>query len=83
MQDSPEFLSFCHAYRIKPIDVKALRIMWNKIKKTMEWEDEKISLWMESENPLLGGLTPVHLISINRIHKLAKFVTICVEENQA
>jgi hypothetical protein len=42
---------------------------------------EKKRLWMRTENPHLGGITPNFMIEIGREEKLLKFIETSKEEN--
>ncbi len=56
-------------------DVKAaLRVFFNG-------DEAKVQAWMRAENPLLGGLTPIYLISVGRGHKVLSFIKTAREEN--
>ena len=41
----------------------------------------KVASWLASENPMLGGITPIDMIVQGRTAKLAKFVRHQLEEN--
>ena len=43
---------------------------------------KKASLWFEIENPLLGGVSPTHMIDMGREDKLYKIITQALEENK-
>ena len=44
--------------------------------------DKKAELWMNSENPLLGGVTPEFMIKVGKSDRLLKFVKTCLDENR-
>ncbi len=75
------FILFCFNHGIRSIDRKALEPSVIAIKNHMQWDIEKTLTWLETENPLLGGVTPVYMIKIGRIHKLIKFIKSLIEEN--
>lgn len=41
----------------------------------------KTEIWFTTENPLLGNLTPLHMIQIGRQDKLIKFIQSQLESN--
>jgi len=43
---------------------------------------KKASLWFETENPLLGGVSPSYMIDVGREAKLYKIITQQLEENK-
>jgi hypothetical protein len=55
--------------------------LFARVKALMKWDDAKADLWFNTENPLLGGCTPDHLIQIGRAHKLEQFIKAAEEEN--
>lgn len=44
-------------------------------------DPQKTLTWMNSENPLLGGLSPIEMILIGRTEKLKKFIKNQLEGN--
>lgn len=76
-----KFQEFCSSHEFKPIDCKAMRFICDRITKSMAWDEGKTVTWFETENPLLGGVSPVYMVKIGRIHKLVKFVDSCLSEN--
>lgn len=54
--------------------------MFQKVQRFMEWDDEKTLQWFTTDNPLLGGCTPMHLLKMGRAHKLEQFIDGCIEE---
>jgi hypothetical protein len=53
-----------------------------RIKKLMNWDDAKASLWMMTENPMLGGVTPNYFFLVGRGHKVVNFIKAAEEENK-
>lgn len=53
-----------------------LGILWDFFQDT-----NKVKLWLETDNPMLGGVSPNHMIAIGRAEKLAKFVELACLEN--
>jgi hypothetical protein len=43
---------------------------------------KKVDLWMRMDNPLLGNVSPMHMILIGRGHKLLNFMKTMLEENE-
>lgn len=43
---------------------------------------EKVALWMNTKNPLLGNVTPAYFFFRDRGHKVYKFVYSSLEENK-
>lgn len=54
--------------------------MFQKVQKWMGWDEEKTLLWFNTDNPLLGGTTPMHQLKMGRAHKVEKFIDGCIEE---
>ena len=48
---------------------------------TILGDNTKARLWMITENPMLGGVTPVSMIAHGRSERLEKFITECEEIN--
>lgn len=46
----------------------------NLIKYATKWESSKVSFWMATENPLLGGVSPDFLFAMGRGHKVIEFI---------
>ena len=44
-------------------------------------EPHKYSLWLETPNDMLGGISPLHMIYIGRQQKLINFIQTSVVEN--
>jgi hypothetical protein len=44
---------------------------------------DEVKLWFETENPLLGNLTPLQMVKYGRVDKLLKFIKGCREESQS
>lgn len=42
----------------------------------------KTELWMRTDNPLLGGISPEFMVRIGRSGKLLKIVKQCLDENK-
>lgn len=42
----------------------------------------KTRVWMETENPGLGGVTPIDMIAMGRYQKLMDFIENCLEGNR-
>lgn len=43
---------------------------------------EKMVVWMQTKNPLLGDYTPFEIIAAGRSEKLLKFIQAQLEENK-
>ena len=52
-----------------------------KIMKHTKWDIIKATIWMDSENPFLGGVSPINMILRGRAHKVEKFVDGCISES--
>ena len=37
-------------------------------------DDMKVSYWMNTKNPLLGNVSPMHMIIIGRAERLKRFI---------
>lgn len=46
-------------------------------------DDVKTKLWIQTPNPMLGGITPRDMIRLGRYPKLLKFVTQAMEDEAA
>jgi hypothetical protein len=46
-------------------------------------DEQKVSLWFEIANPMLGNISPSNLIRIGRQNRLLNFVLVAREENAA
>lgn len=44
--------------------------------------EEKAFVWFDTENPLLGNITPIEMINIGRIKRLRKFIETSLRENK-
>jgi hypothetical protein len=76
-----KFQEFCSGHNLTPIECKGMKYVFERISKSMSWDEDKTILWLDTENPLLGGATPIRLAESGRIHKLVKFVESCLEDN--
>jgi len=63
-------------------DVAMHRECIERIKKLMNWDDAKASLWMMTENPNLGGVTPNYFFLVGRGHKVLAFIEAAEMENK-
>lgn len=52
---------------------------WNKVLRFFHGSEEKTKIWFETENPLLGNISPNKLIILGRVHKLQQFINSCVD----
>lgn len=43
---------------------------------------DKFNRWLQTENPLLGGITPNAMLLAGRGEKLSKFILQCLSENK-
>lgn len=43
-------------------------------------DDDKVAMWMTSENPFLGESKPINLFWRERGHKVKAFIASCIEE---
>jgi hypothetical protein len=43
---------------------------------------KKAEIWMQSKNPLLGGITPEFMVECGRSERLLRFVRDRIEENK-
>ena len=53
--------------------VKAVNMFFN--------DEKKADLWMWTKNPLLGNVTPVHMLQLGRFDKLIQFIYDRTSEN--
>ncbi len=44
-------------------------------------DKEKLALWFETDNVLLGGVSPNDIITVGRVEKLEKFINSSLDEN--
>lgn len=44
---------------------------------------DKATLWMETENPMLGDVSPRTMIELGRTDRLLKFIRFAAEEQEA
>ncbi len=47
-----------------------------------EFDNEKLALWLNTDNVLLGGLSPNHMIGLGRADKLDKFINSSLDGNR-
>lgn len=47
----------------------------------MKWDENKADLWMDTVNPLLGGVSPNFMIATHRGAKLRKWVDALIKGN--
>lgn len=47
-----------------------------------EGDEAMVILWLETKNPLLGGVVPLDMIKVGRGHNLVAFITSCLEGNR-
>jgi len=45
-------------------------------------DEKKSKIWMVTENPLLGEISPIDMIDAGRFDKLMKFIYTQLEENR-
>lgn len=45
-------------------------------------DPKKIELWLDTKNPLLGGLSPMEMVHVGREEKLLEFVKTSLAENE-
>lgn len=50
--------------------------------KHFQGDEAMVILWLETKNPLLGGVAPLDMIKVGRGHKLVAFINNCVEGNR-
>jgi len=43
---------------------------------------EKVYLWLTTENFNFGGVSPLHLMSMQREHKVLQFIEAAISENK-
>jgi len=55
--------------------------VYNKVCGFFKDDERKTWLWFNTENPLLGGVSPWDMICRGRGEKLLKFVTTSIDEN--
>ena len=48
--------------------------LFYRVKKMMGWDDHKVVLWFNTENPSLGGVRPVHMVDVGKADRLEKFI---------
>lgn len=47
-----------------------------------EGDEAKVAIWLDTKNPLLGGVKPLDMIAVGRGHKLVAFILDCIEGNK-
>lgn len=52
------------------------------IKVEMGWPDSKVSQWLNTKNPLLGGWTPLQMIDSGKGEKLLRLIWSQIDENK-
>jgi hypothetical protein len=45
-------------------------------------DEEKTKLWMETNNPLLGEISPIQMMQLGRYQKLMQFIDSSLEGNR-
>lgn len=48
----------------------------------MGWDMDHTLTWMNMENPLLGGVSPMQMVLMGRSSKLLSFVQACIDESK-
>lgn len=54
----------------------------NLVADFFDGDPAKTELWMRTDNPLLGGISPEFMVRIGRSGKLLKIVRQCLDENK-
>jgi hypothetical protein len=61
--------------------------LYSKLKRLImeerKWSEEKASLWFNSENPHLGGTTPMGMILVGRGDRLEKWIRSALDESKS
>lgn len=52
--------------------------VFDLVQNQTKWADDKVWLWFNSANPLLGNFKPIYLIQLNRKEKLLTFIDNCI-----
>lgn len=48
--------------------------LFDRVMTLTGWREEKVKLWFELENPMLGGVSPEWMIMHDRAERLEKFI---------
>lgn len=48
--------------------------LFARVRKLMDWDAEKTSLWFRTPNPMLGGVTPDWMLEHDRAMRLRQFI---------
>lgn len=52
-----------------------------RVKRLMDWTDEKTLLWYQTPNPWFGNASPEWMVQMSRGHKVIGFVEDAEEQN--
>lgn len=64
-----------------PRDLR-IRKIFQLVSEFFKYDMNKVAIWMETENPLLGNVRPMDMIEFGRDKKLLKFVETQIEEGR-
>jgi len=56
--------------------------LFQKVALHMGWTADKTATWFKTQNPLLGGMSPLGMFLLGRLHKLEAFIETSIEENK-
>lgn len=59
--------------RMYPICLER-KALYDRVKKLMDWDDEKTNMWFMSKNPEFGMITPDHLLVSGRGVAVESFI---------
>lgn len=57
-------------------------LITNRIMTAMAWDKDKATTWFQSDNPLLGNVSPYYMVIEGRGEKLLKFIDAQLEEGE-
>lgn len=50
------------------------------IQNDLGWDEDKTIVWMDTQNPFLGGLSPIEMAAKGKINKVKQYVLSCLTE---
>ena len=63
-------------------NTEKLRYAYSLLRKFFKEDSNKIYLWWNTENPLLGGVTPLFMNDVGKIDKVIEFIETSLDENK-
>lgn len=68
------------ARHITASELYMFRLAYRRMMRCMGWTSAKAFLWLETKNPMLGGVAPVYMIVVGRVMKLIAFINTQLDE---